>query len=70
MRASLKTWAQDRTTSDPALVERVRGHAVRGDVQKAYDRAHMVEKRRAVLQSWGGFVTGASSDRVVLFNPG
>lgn len=59
LRASLKTWAQDRTTFDPALVERVLGHVVKGDVQKAYDRADMFEKRRAVLEAWALFAVVA-----------
>lgn len=67
LRASFKTWTQDRTEVDPALAERALGHAIRGDVQKAYDRAAMVEKRRLLMERWSRFLTGEQVRNVTAF---
>lgn len=56
-RATFKTWAQDHTDFDQGLVERALDHAVKGDVQKAYDRARMIERRRVVMEAWASFLT-------------
>jgi integrase len=65
LRASFKIWSQDHTEVDPALAERALGHAVRGDVQKAYDRAPMVEKRRRLMVQWADYLIGARKGQVV-----
>jgi integrase len=65
LRAAFKTWSQDHTEADPALAERALGHVVRADVQKAYDRAPMVEKRRRLMALWAEFLTGAGEGQVV-----
>lgn len=61
LRASFKTWSQDIVDVDPALAERALGHAIRGDVQKAYDRASMLEKRRVLMCEWAKFLANRSS---------
>jgi integrase len=63
LRAGFKTWSQDHTEVDPALAEP--SGTRRGDVQKAYDRAPMVEKRRRLMAQWVDYLTGAGEGRVV-----
>jgi hypothetical protein len=36
-------------------------------VARAYNRSDAIEKRRALMQVWGDFVTGASASNVVPF---
>jgi integrase len=49
----------------PGAGERALGHAGRGDVQKAYDRATMVEKRRRLMAQGAEYLTGAGKGQVV-----
>ncbi|MEL7470852.1 MAG: integrase arm-type DNA-binding domain-containing protein [Pseudomonadota bacterium] len=65
LRASFKTWTQDHTGVDPSLAERALGHAIKGDVQKAYDRAAMVEKRRHLMERWSEFLTCQTENTVI-----
>lgn len=68
LRATFKTWSRDYTEFDEALVERALDHKVKGDVQKAYDRADMVERRRDLMCTWANFLTGIADENVIDFN--
>jgi integrase len=64
IRSTFSDWAAeqgfDRTLSEMALA-----HVVGSEVERAYRRTDLVERRRAMLASWGGFLRGAASANVV-----
>jgi integrase len=62
-RAAFSTWAHERTDYPHDLIELCLAHEEgRGNaVARAYNRSDAIEKRRALMQSWGDFVTGAAS---------
>jgi hypothetical protein len=48
------------------LAEACLAHQVGNAVVQAYQRSSMLERRRPVLAAWATFVTGKTSDNVVL----
>lgn len=56
MRASFKTWAMDHTEFPRELVEIALSHTVGNDVEQAYARSDMVERRRVLMTAWGSFL--------------
>jgi integrase len=54
-RATFKTWATEQTDFPRELVEMALAHAVGTDVERAYQRSDMFEKRRPLMQAWARF---------------
>jgi integrase len=68
-RASFSTWAHERTDVPHELIELALAH-IEGQgnsVVRAYNRSDAIERRRALMQAWGDFVTGAQVSNVVPF---
>ncbi|MDU8946396.1 tyrosine-type recombinase/integrase [Ovoidimarina sediminis] len=65
LRSTFRTWVSERTTFDGDMAEVALFHKVGNKVQQAYDRADMVERRRALMQAWGMFLKGAETGKVV-----
>lgn len=57
-RSAFRTWVAERTSFDGDMAEVALFHKVGNKVQQSYNRADMVEKRRALMADWGGFLTG------------
>jgi integrase len=69
IRSTFSDWAAeqgfDRTLSEMALA-----HVVGSEVERAYRRTDLVERRRAMLASWGRFLRGEASANVVPMRAG
>jgi integrase len=65
LRSSFRTWVSERTTFDGDMAEIALFHKVGNKVQQAYDRADMVERRRALMAAWGMFLKGTEAGKVV-----
>ena len=63
-RTSFRSWCAD-TGKDRELAEAALSHVV-GGVEGSYQRSDMINRRRALMQSWAGYVTGQSADVVEL----
>jgi len=63
-RASLRTWASEKTNADHAVMESSLAHAVGSAVERAYARSDMLDKRRRLLGQWSQFVTETGGDVV------
>ena len=61
MRAAFKTWATEQTDFPRELVEMALAHAVGTDVERAYQRSDMFEKRRALMQEWADYCAGGGT---------
>lgn len=57
-RATFRTWAEERTDAEYEVKETVLGHKVGGNVERAYQRSDLLEKRRALLQRWADYLVG------------
>jgi integrase len=57
-RSSFRTWAGDETHFDRVSVELCLAHKAGDDTELAYRRSDSLEKRRAVMESWGQYCCG------------
>lgn len=57
-RSTFRTWVADETSYPRELAEKALGHALPSDVEAAYNRAEMVEKRRQLMAAYDSFSSG------------
>ncbi len=57
-RATFRTWVEECTDTPFAVKETALGHQVGSEVERAYQRSDLLEKRRVLLQAWADFLTG------------
>jgi integrase len=58
MRATFKTWATEQTNFQREVVEFALGHTIKSEVEAAYQRGDLLEKRRRLMSEWSAFITG------------
>ena len=51
-RKSFRTWASDNTDAPWDVLETCLAHSIGSKVERIYDRAELVEKRRPLMQAW------------------
>ena len=61
LRSTFRTWVSDLTHFDPDMAEIALFHKVGTKVQRAYDRAEMLDKRRTMMEPWERFLNGRGS---------
>ncbi len=54
-RATFKTWAEEVATVPHAVVEQAMGHQVGTQVERAYRRTDVLDKRRALMDAWAAY---------------
>ena len=64
-RSAFRDWAAECTSAPHAVMELSLAHAVGSSVEQAYARSDLIEKRRALMQTWADFVTGDASEEVL-----
>jgi integrase len=57
MRSSFRSWCGDHSV-DREVAEQSLAHAFGSQVEQAYNRTAMLERRRPVMEQWGDFVSG------------
>ncbi len=57
-RATFRTWVEETTETPFEVKETALGHQVGSDVERAYQRSDLLEKRRVLLDQWAAFLTG------------
>ena len=65
MCSAFRTWVAERTSFDGDLAEVALFHKVGSKVAQAYNRADQIERRRAMMAAWGGFLSGREAEKVV-----
>jgi len=65
LRSTFKDWATERTEYPYEMSEIALGHAVGSEVERAYRRGDMVERRRAMMAAWERFLKGEQGAKVV-----
>ena len=56
LRSSFKDWAAETTNYGNEISEMALSHAISSDVEAAYRRGDLLEKRRGLMQAWTEFV--------------
>lgn len=56
-RATFRTWVEDCTDASFEVKETALGHQVGSEVERAYQRSDLLDKRRGLLEQWAGFLT-------------
>ena len=54
-RATFKSWASEQTAFPREVIELTLGHVVGNAVERAYQRADLLERRRALAEQWATF---------------
>jgi integrase len=54
-RATFRTWAEEVTGFPHAVIEEAMGHKVGGQVERAYRRTDVLEKRRELMTAWAAY---------------
>ena len=57
-RATFRTWVEECTDASFEVKETALGHQVGSEVERAYQRSDLLDKRRALLEEWATFLTG------------
>jgi integrase len=60
-RSSFKDWCRDRTRFDNYVVEAALAHISGDKVERAYARSDVLQKRRALMESWAEFCATPSA---------
>ena len=58
-RSSFRTWAAEKTNATRDIAEMSLAHRVGSDVERSYARSDLFEKRRALMDAWSAYLTGA-----------
>ena len=69
-RSSFRDWAAETTSFQREVVEQCLAHLVGSDVERAYRRGDVLEKRRAVLEAWESFCDLSNRRNVVSISAG
>ena len=64
-RSTFRDWASEVASAPREVAEMSLAHKVGSDVERAYARSDLLERRRALMERWSGFVAGASDNNVV-----
>jgi integrase len=56
LRSTFRDWCAERTNYPREMAEIALAHTVGSEVERAYRRGDMVEKRRAMMEAWGHFL--------------
>jgi integrase len=66
-RATFRTWAEEEATVPHAVIEQAMGHQVGGQVERAYRRTDLLEKRRSLMDAWAAHCEPRDGLNVVEF---
>jgi len=63
-RSTFRDWASEAANAPREVAEMSLSHKVGNEVERAYARSDLLEKRRLLMARWSGFVTGADAQVV------
>ncbi len=62
-RATFRTWAEEQTDTEWEVKEASLGHKVGSNVERAYQRSDLLDKRRALLVGWNAYLLTGEGKR-------
>lgn len=60
LRSTFRDWCAEKTEYSSEMAEIALAHRAGSEVERAYRRGDMVEKRRAMMAAWGNYLSGDS----------
>ncbi|GAA6161851.1 site-specific integrase [Ruegeria sp. HU-ET01832] len=70
LRSTFRDWAAERTEYPSDMAEIALAHSVGSEVERAYRRGDMIEKRRGMMATWGRFLCGEASTKILKMEVG
>ena len=70
MRSTFKDWAIEATSFPESASELALGHDVGDEVERAYRRGDMLQKRRMLAQAWANYCAAPTAGKVVAMGEG
>jgi integrase len=67
-RSSFRDWASESAHAEREVAEAALSHATGNEVERAYARSDLFERRRALMEKWGNFCSGETSAKILLIN--
>lgn len=67
-RSTFRDWASEVANAPRKVAEMSLSHKVGSNVERAYARSDLLERRRALMERWAAYVTGEVGDVVRLVN--
>ena len=64
-RATFRTWAEEIATVPHAVIEQAMGHQVGTQVERAYRRTDILDKRRKLMDAWSAYCEPKAASNVV-----
>lgn len=61
MRSTFRDWVSEETQFQREVAEAALAHAVGDQVERAYRRGDVLEKRRKLMDAWADFCTGPAT---------
>ena len=58
LRSTFRTWAEEKTEYRHEIKEAALGHKIPSAVERAYNRAELMQHRRALMDDWAAFCEG------------
>ena len=65
-RSTFRDWCSESAHADREVAEAALSHATGNEVERAYARSDLFDRRRALMDAWGRFATGRSGEVVEL----
>ena len=66
-RSTFRDWCSERAHADREVAEAALSHATGNEVERAYARSDLFERRRTLMEALGdGFATGSTGEVVAL----
>ncbi|GHF69661.1 integrase [Seohaeicola zhoushanensis] len=66
-RSTFRDWASESANAQREVAEMSLSHRIGSDVERAYARSDLLDKRRTLMERWSNFVTG-NSGKVINFS--
>jgi hypothetical protein len=64
-RSSFRDWCAERTAYPRDVAEMALAHKIESDVERAYRRGDLLEKRRLLMRDWARFCSSGAAEGVV-----
>ena len=64
LRSTFRDWASEVANAPREVAEMCLSHRVGSDVERAYARSDLLEKRRVLMQRWSDYATQTSVETV------
>ncbi len=61
-RSSFRDWAAEETDAPHAVMEAALSHVIRNQVEAAYARSDLFERRRVLMEQWAQFLAGGNRE--------